>query len=117
MDIQLSKVLATFGLFLITAVMEILGCYFPYLILNQAKSAWLWLPTVLSLALFVWLLSLHPTASGRTYAAYGGIYIFSALLWLRYVDQVALTRWDIVGGLVVIFGAMLIILQPQGLIR
>ena len=65
----------------------------------------------------MWLLSLHPTASGRTYAAYGGIYIFSALLWLRYVDQVALTRWDIVGGLVVIFGAMLIILQQQGLIR
>lgn len=117
MDIDITKLISTFALFFMTALAEILGCYFPYLILNQAKSAWLWLPTVLSLALFVWLLSLHPTASGRTYAAYGGVYIFSALLWLRYVDQVALTRWDIVGGLVVIFGAMLIILQPQGLIR
>ena len=117
MDIDITKLISTFALFFMTALAEILGCYFPYLFLNQAKSAWLWLPTVLSLALFVWLLSLHPTASGRTYAAYGGIYIFSALLWLRYVDQVALTRWDIVGGLVVIFGAMLIILQPQGLIR
>ena len=117
MDIQITKVITTFCLFFITAIAEILGCYFPYLILNQGKSHWLWLPTVLSLAMFVWLLSLHPAASGRIYAAYGGIYIFSALMWLRYVDQVILTRWDLLGGLVVIFGAMIIILQPQGLIR
>ena len=117
MDIQLSKVLATFGLFLITAVMEILGCYFPYLILNQHKSQWLWIPTVLALAAFVWLLTLHPAASGRIYAAYGGIYIFTALMWLKFVDQVSLTRWDIMGGAIVLVGAAVIILQPQGLIR
>ena len=117
MDIQITKVITIFCLFFITAIAEILGCYFPYLILNQGKSHWLWLPAALSLAVFVWLLSLHPAASGRIYAAYGGIYIFSALMWLRYVDQVILTRWDILGGLVVILGAMIIILQPQGLIR
>ena len=117
MDIQITKVITTFCLFFITAIAEILGCYFPYLILNQGKSHWLWLPTALSLAVFVWLLTLHPAASGRIYAAYGGIYIFSALMWLRYVDQVILTRWDLLGGLVVILGAMIIILQPQGLIR
>ncbi|MGE8559522.1 MAG: YnfA family protein [Acinetobacter sp.] len=117
MDIQITKVITTFCLFFVTAIAEILGCYFPYLILNQGKSHWLWLPTALSLALFVWLLTLHPAASGRIYAAYGGIYIFSALMWLRYVDQVILTRWDLLGGLVVILGAMIIILQPQGLIR
>ncbi|NNH87731.1 YnfA family protein [Acinetobacter terrae] len=117
MDIQVAKVLTTFCLFFVTAIAEILGCYFPYLILNQGKSHWLWLPTALSLAVFVWLLTLHPAASGRIYAAYGGIYIFSALMWLRYVDQVILTRWDLLGGLVVILGAMIVILQPQGLIR
>lgn len=117
MDIQITKVITTFCLFFITAIAEILGCYFPYLILNQGKSHWFWLPTALSLAVFVWLLTLHPAASGRIYAAYGGIYIFTALMWLRYVDQVVLTRWDMLGGLVVISGAMMIILQPQGLIR
>jgi small multidrug resistance family-3 protein len=100
MDIQLTKVLSTFVLFLVTAVMEILGCYFPYLILNQGRSHWLWIPTALALGAFVWLLTLHPAASGRIYAAYGGIYIFTALLWLRYVDQVYLSRWDIMGGAV-----------------
>ena len=117
MDIQLTKVLSTFALFLVTAVMEILGCYFPYLILNQGKSHWLWIPTALALGAFVWLLTLHPAASGRIYAAYGGIYIFTALLWLRYVDQVYLSRWDIMGGAVVLIGATMIILQPQGLVR
>jgi small multidrug resistance family-3 protein len=97
--------------------MEILGCYFPYLILNQGRSHWLWIPTALALGAFVWLLTLHPAASGRIYAAYGGIYIFTALLWLRYVDQVYLSRWDIMGGAVVLIGAAMIILQPQGLVR
>ena len=117
MDIQLTKVLSTFVLFLVTAVMEILGCYYPYLILNQGRSHWLWIPTALALGAFVWLLTLHPAASGRIYAAYGGIYIFTALLWLRYVDQVYLSRWDIMGGAVVLIGAAMIILQPQGLVR
>lgn len=117
MEFQFTKIVTTILLFLATAIAEILGCYFPYLILNQNKSHWLWIPTVLSLAVFVWLLTLHPAASGRIYAAYGGIYIFTALMWLRFVDQVSLTRWDLFGGSVVLIGALLIILQPNGLVR
>lgn len=117
MEFQLTQLITTVCLFLITAVMEILGCYFPYLILNQGKSHWLWIPTALALAVFVWLLTLHPAASGRIYAAYGGIYIFTALMWLRFVDQISLSRWDLFGGAVVILGALIIMMQPQGLIR
>lgn len=117
MDMPLIKILTTVFLFVLTAIAEILGCYFPYLILNQGRSYWLWIPTALSLAIFVWLLTLHPAASGRIYAAYGGIYIFTALLWLRYVDQVMLSRWDVLGGGIVLAGAAIIIMQPQGLIR
>ncbi|WP_151753004.1 YnfA family protein [Acinetobacter soli] len=112
-DFSATRILSVFGLFFVTAVAEILGCYFPYLILKEGKSAWLSIPAALSLALFVWLLTLHPAASGRIYAAYGGIYIFTALMWLRFVDQVALTRWDLLGGAVVLLGASLIILQPK----
>lgn len=117
MDMPLIKFLTTVFLFVLTAIAEILGCYFPYLILNQGRSYWLWIPTALSLAIFVWLLTLHPAASGRIYAAYGGIYIFTALMWLRYVDQVLLSRWDVLGGIIVLAGAAIIIMQPQGLIR
>jgi YnfA/UPF0060 family uncharacterized protein len=51
---------------------------------------WLLLPAAASLALFVWLLTLHPAASGRVYAAYGGVYVATALIWLRLVDGVRL---------------------------
>ena len=71
--------LKTLGLFAATAVAEIVGCYLPWLWLRQGHSAWLLLPAALSLALFAWLLTLHPQASGRVYAAYGGVYISVAL--------------------------------------
>ena len=70
--------LKTIGLFFLTACAEILGCYLPYLWLREGKPIWLLIPGILSLALFAWLLSLHPTAAGRVYAAYGGMYIFVA---------------------------------------
>ena len=54
----------TLGLFVATAVAEIVGCYLPYLWLKKSGSTWLLLPAAASLALFAWLLSLHPTATG-----------------------------------------------------
>ena len=75
-------------------------------------SPLLLVPAALSLALFAWLLTLHPTAAGRTYAAYGGMYIAVALLWLRFVDGVALTRWDLLGAGIALLGMAVIGLQP-----
>ncbi|UBX48126.1 YnfA family protein [Providencia alcalifaciens] len=97
------------GLFFLTAIAEILGCYFPYLWMKKQGSIWLLLPTVLCLMLFVWLLTLHPEASGRIYATYGGIYIVTALIWLKVVDGVSLATTDWIGALVVLLGAGIII--------
>ena len=69
------ELLKVASLFAITAVAEIVGCYLPWLVLKQGRATWLLFPAALSLALFAWLLTLHPTAAGRTYAAYGGMYI------------------------------------------
>jgi small multidrug resistance family-3 protein len=100
------------ALFVVTALAEIVGCYLPWLVLRQAKSVWLLFPTALSLGLFAWLLTLHPSAAGRTYAAYGGVYIAVALAWLRIVDGVSLTRWDIAGAVVALSGMAIIAMQP-----
>lgn len=105
--------LKTIGLFLITAVAEIVGCYLPYLWLIQGRSVWLLLPAGLSLVLFAWLLSLHPTAAGRVYAAYGGVYIFVAILWLWLVDGIRPTLWDLVGSLVALLGMAIIMFAPR----
>ena len=101
------------ALFAVTALAEIVGCYLPWLVLKQGRSTWLLLPAAVSLALFSWLLTLHPTAAGRTYAAYGGVYIAVALLWLRLVEGVALTRWDVAGAGMTLVGMTIIAMQPQ----
>lgn len=80
--------LKTIVLFIITAIAEIIGCYLPYLWLVHNKSIWLLIPAAFSLALFAWLLTLHPAAAGKVYAAYGGVYIFVAIFWLWLVDGI-----------------------------
>jgi small multidrug resistance family-3 protein len=105
--------LKTVLLFLVTAIAEIVGCYLPYLWLRENKSVWLLVPAALSLALFAWLLSLHPTAAGRVYAAYGGVYVFVAILWLWSVDGVKPTAWDIVGSMVAMLGMAIIMFAPR----
>jgi len=103
----------TFGLFVLTALAEIIGCYLPWLWLRRGASAWWLLPAAASLAVFVWLLSLHPTASGRVYAAYGGVYVTVALAWLWGVDRVQPTRWDLLGAALCLGGMAVIMFSPR----
>ena len=91
----------------------VVGCYLPWLVLTQGRPAWWLLPAAASLAAFAWLLTLHPSAAGRTYAAYGGVYVVVALLWLWRVDGVMPTRWDLVGGAICLAGMAVIALQPR----
>lgn len=105
--------LKTLLLFVVTAVAEIVGCYLPYLWLRHGKSVWLLLPAAASLALFAWLLSLHPTAAGRVYAAYGGVYIGVALIWLWLVDGIRPTAWDITGAAIALLGMAIIMFAPR----
>nr|ART35538.1 A6 [uncultured bacterium] len=92
---------------------EIAGCYLPYLWLKRGASHWLLVPAAASLALFVWLLTLHPTATGRVYAAYGGVYVAVAIVCLWLVDGVQPTRWDLIGAVVAMAGMAIIMSGPR----
>ena len=109
----MTELAKTLGLFTLTAVAEILGCYLPYLWLRKDGSAWLLLPAAASLAAFVWLLSLHPHATGRVYAAYGGVYVSVALLWLWAVDSIRPSLTDWLGVSVALLGMAIIMLGPR----
>lgn len=76
---------------------------------EEGGSALLLIPAGVALALFVWLLTLHPAASGRVYAAYGGVYVCTALLWLRVVDGVKLSAYDWAGALIALCGMLIIV--------
>lgn len=105
--------LRTLGLFVATALAEIAGCYLPYLWLRKQQSPLLLLPAALCLSLFAWLLTLHPTSAGRTYAAYGGVYVATALVWLWLVDGQPPDRWDLTGGAVTLVGMVIIAFAPR----
>lgn len=107
------EILKTLGLFVVTALTEIIGCYLPYLWLREGKSFWLLFPAAISLAAFAWLLTLHPQAAGRVYAAYGGVYIGVALMWLWAVDAVRPNVTDWIGVIICLIGMIIIMFGRQ----
>ena len=109
-NLEISKI---FALFVLTAVVEIVGCYLPYLTLKQGGSLWLLGPAAICLGLFAWLLTLHPVATGRVYAAYGGVYIGVAIMWLWMVDSIRPTMSDWLGAFICLIGAGVIIMGER----
>ncbi len=106
---MLRSLFVTLGLFVVTALAEIIGCYLPYVWLRKHGSPWLLALAAASLALFSWLLTLHPAASGRIYASYGGVYVAVAILWLWRVDRAPITTWDLLGAAISIAGMGIIV--------
>jgi len=109
----MSALLKAGGLFLVTAAAEIVGCYLTYLWLVKGSTAWLLLPAAASLALFAVLLTLHPAAAGRTYAAYGCVYVATAVGWLWAIEGTRPTAWDLAGAGIALAGMATIVLQPE----
>jgi small multidrug resistance family-3 protein len=103
----------TATLFVATAIAEIVGCFLPYLWLRRNGSAWLLAPAIASLALFAWLLSVHPNSAGRTYAAYGGVYVTTAMIWLWVAEHQVPTRWDLFGASLCVLGTVIIVLGSR----
>jgi len=105
----------TIPAFIGAAIAEIAGCFAFWAWLRMDKSP-LWLvPGIASLCLFAWLLTLADAEhAGRTYAAYGGIYILSALVWLWAVEGAKPDRWDVGGAAICLIGAAVILWGPRG---
>lgn len=99
----------TLGLFLLTAIAEIVGCYLVLLWAKRGASPWALLGAGLALAAFAWLLTRHPAESGRVYAAYGGVYTISALAWLWLVDRAMPTGFDLAGVALIAVGCGVVI--------
>ncbi|MBI1373372.1 MAG: YnfA family protein [Phycisphaera sp.] len=102
-------VLKTTALFVVTALAEIVGCYLVFRWLRNDGPMWLAAPAMASLAVFAWLLTLHPGAAGRTYAAYGAVYVASALLWLWWVEGQRPTTTDLIGAGLAVTGMMIMV--------
>ncbi len=105
----------TYILFAIAALAEIAGCFAFWAWWRLDRPLWWLAPGMASLAVFAGVLALVPSeAAGRTYAAYGGIYIAASILWLWLVEGRHPDRWDIGGGLICLAGASVILFGPRG---
>lgn len=106
---------ATLLIYAGAALAEIAGCFAFRAWLRLDRSIWLIVPGMAALALFAWLLTLAPSDyAGRAFAAYGGIYIATSLVWLWLVEGRVPDRWDILGGVLAIAAAAIIVFGPRG---
>ena len=100
--------------YLLAALGEIAGCFAFWAVLRLGKT-WLWaVPGAISLVVFALALTrIDAAAAGRVYAAYGGVYILSSLLWLWIVEKTRPDRWDLIGAGVCLIGAAVILFGPR----
>lgn len=100
--------------YLVAAVAEIAGCFAFWAWLRLDKSVWWLVPGCASLVLFAYLLTLvDSVGAGRTYAAYGGIYIGASLAWLWGIEGLRPDRWDLAGAALCLAGAAVILAGPR----
>ncbi len=102
--------MTSFAFYAIAAVAEIIGCFAFWAWLRLDKSLYWILPGIVSLIVFAVLLTrINSMFAGRTFAAYGGVYIVASLLWLWIIEGQRLDKWDILGAIICIAGAVLIL--------
>jgi small multidrug resistance family-3 protein len=96
--------------FLLAAAGELAGCYAVWVVVRLGRSAWWLLPGAISLAVFAWALTrVGSTFAGRTFAAYGGVYVLGALAWLVLLEGARPTRWDLAGVALCVAGTVVIL--------
>jgi small multidrug resistance family-3 protein len=96
------------------AIAEIGGCFAFWAWLRLDKPIWWVAPGIAPLALFAYLLTLVDSAqAGRAYAAYGGVYIATAVCWLWLAEGVRPDRCDMIGTAICLVGAAVIFWGPR----
>jgi len=100
------------------ALFEIAGCFAFWAVLRLHRSVWWILPGAISVVLFALLLTrIDVNLAGRAYAAYGGIYIVSSLVWMWWVERQIPDHWDLAGGGLCLVGALIILLGQHSTVN
>ncbi|MDH3257394.1 MAG: YnfA family protein [Nitrospinota bacterium] len=106
----------SFILYTAAAIAEIGGCFAFWAWLRLERSAYWVIPGSVSLIVFAVLLTrIESMFAGRTFAAYGGVYIAASVLWLWVVEGQRPDRWDVLGSVICLVGAGIILFgsRPQ----
>jgi small multidrug resistance family-3 protein len=101
------------GLFFAAALFEIGGGYLVWLWLKEKRSWVVGLFGGVILFFYGVIPTLQPAHFGRVYAAYGGIFIFSSIIWGAIVDKKKPDKYEIIGATITLIGALIIFFAPR----
>jgi small multidrug resistance family-3 protein len=110
-DIKIISI--TLGLFFAAALMKIGGGYLVWQWIREQKAIVMGLIGGIILFLYGIIPTLQPSHFGRTYAAYGGIFIISSIIWGIIIDKKKPDRFEVIGSLIAICGAIIIFYTPR----
>jgi small multidrug resistance family-3 protein len=106
-------IISTLALFFIAAIAEIGSGYLVWSWIRKRKNLVLGLIGGVVLFIYGVIQTLQPANFGRVYAAYGGIFIISSILWGLLVDKKKPDKFEIIGSLIVLSGAGIIFYSPR----
>jgi small multidrug resistance family-3 protein len=99
--------------FVLAGLLEIGGGYLVWLSLREGKSVWFAVVGFIVLGLYGVVPTLQSTNFGRTYAAYGGVFVVLSILWGWFVDRIKPDKFDLLGGWVVLLGVLIVMYAPR----
>jgi small multidrug resistance family-3 protein len=106
-------IIVTLVLFFVAALLEIGGGYLVWQWIREKKGILIGLTGGIILFLYSIISTFQPSHFGRTYAAYGGIFIISSIVWGLIVDKKKPDRFEVIGSLIAICGAIIIFYTPR----
>ena len=106
-------VLRSAFLFVVAGLLEIGGGYLVWQWLRADRAIALAIIGGVLLALYGVVAAMQPANFGRVYAAYGGVFIAMAMLWGWVFDGVRPDRFDVLGAILAILGALVIMYAPR----
>ena len=110
---EITTSVTSVGLFLLAALAEIGGGYLVWLWIRQKKKIIFGIVGGIILFTYGIIPTLQPSNFGRVYAAYGGFFIISSILWGMMVDKKRPDKFEIIGSMVAVLGAVIIFYWPR----
>ena len=110
----MERLLIIGGLFVLAGLCKIGGGYLVWGWMREHKPIQWALVGGLILTAYGVVAALQPISEfGRTYAAYGGIFIALALVWGIVVDGFRPDRYDVLGALICVVGVVIMVAPPR----
>lgn len=106
-------VITSIALFFLAALVEIGGGYLVWKWLRERKGILFGIIGRIVLFVYGVIPTFQPAHFGRVYAAYGGLFIISSILWGMFIDKKKPDRYEVIGSAVAVMGAIIIFYSPR----